>query len=375
MRKKKVIEYIWTLNDGGAETLVKDYALLLDKNKFEVIVLTNVINKETANYKILKENGIRVVSLYKKWNVLSKVVFSLFNDFYIKYRLRSFLRKEKPDCIHSHLAVLNYLANVSDELKEVNLLYTCHSKPEKFFSVDTNAKERNAAIKLVKNNGLRFIALHNDMKNELNGLFGVQNTSVIRNGINFDRFINTQRNREYQRELGIPKDAFVLGSVGRFEKVKNHDFIIDVFIELTSKRNNAFLLLVGDGSERKRIEERINGAGICDRVIILSNRTDIPELLKCMDCFILPSIYEGLGIAFIEAQISGVPCVVSDRIPHEAYISNSYQALPLDKSFIDDWVTAILNPTNNAKIVVDKNEYDMKNEIKKLEELYLLKDE
>lgn len=371
MKKKKVIEYIWTLNDGGAETLVKDYALLLDKNKFEVIVLTNVINKETANYKILKENGITVISLYKKWNVFSKMVFSLLNDSYIKIRLSRFLRKEKPDCIHAHLAVLKYLVSVSEELNEVNLLYTCHSTPEKFFSAETNLKERNAAIKLVKNNGLRFIALHNDMKNELNRLFGVKNTSVIRNGINFERFINVQKNNEYQRELGIPPHAFVLGNIGRFEKVKNHDFIIDVFIELTSKQNNAFLLLVGDGSERKRIEERITSMGISDRVIILSNRTDIPELLKCMDCFILPSLYEGLGIAFIEAQISEIPCVVSDRIPNEAYISNAYQVLSLDKSSINDWVAAILKPTNNAKIVVNKNEYDMKNEIRKLEELYL----
>ena len=370
MKKKKVIEYIWTLNDGGAETLVKDYALLLDKNKFEVIVLTNVINKETANLRVLKENNIRIISIYKKWNLFSKIAYIFFNDYVIKRKLKQIIKAEKPDCIHAHLAVLKYLDSIKNELKGIKLIYTCHSNPAKVFMDDSKAIEKEAALDLVKNNQLLFVALHSQMKDELNSIFDVDNTVVIRNGINCCRFSNCPTKEECRIKIGITENSFVLGHIGRFSKVKNHKLIIDVFQGLKKIQDNSFLLLVGDGEEKTEITQYIQDIGLSDSVMILSNRTDVPELLRCMDCFIFPSLYEGLGIAIIEAQISGLPCVVSNHIPKEAFVSNSYQVLSLESSTINDWVHAILNPINNAEIVIDKSEYDLNRGIKRLEELY-----
>ena len=102
----------------------------------------------------------------------------------------------------------------------------------------------------------------------------------------------------------------------------------------------------------------------------LISRDDIPHLLKAMDVFILPSRFEGLGIVLIEAQVSGLPCVVSDRVPEEAYQSPSITRLSLDDG-TELWVEALLDPKGNIERYGDLNDYDMRRVIRELEQLYL----
>ena len=107
-----------------------------------------------------------------------------------------------------------------------------------------------------------------------------------------------------------------------------------------------------------------------DKVRLLVSRDDIPELLKAMDVFILPSRFEGLGIVLIEAQASGLPCVVSKAIPQEAFQSERITRLDLNDP-IDVWVDSLLEPKGNIERYGDIRNYDMKKEIRRLEELYL----
>ena len=369
MARCKVIEYLeGSLSDGGAETLVKDYVLFLDKERFEPIVLVDWIFTDSANYKRLKDSGIQIVSLYKRYSIFYRAVNKFFREQYIDFKLKRILKKLKPDVIHIHLSALHHIEKIANELKDVRLFYTCHSTPSAFF--DDDEREDNAAKYLIANNDLRLIALHDDMKEELDERFSVSNTVVVKNGINLDSYRHPAINKnEMRKSLRISDDAFVVGHVGRFSPEKNHRFIIEVFSLLLQKEPKAFLLLIGTGDERESIEGLIKEKGIEERVLILSSRTDIPELLNAMDVFVLPSLYEGLPVSLIEAQASGKRCIVSDNINSSAFVSNLVVPLPLrDK---EKWCDAILGRIESPGYEDRLLEYDISKEIKKLERLYM----
>lgn len=126
-------------------------------------------------------------------------------------------------------------------------------------------------------------------------------------------------NRSVTREsLGIPENVRVIGHVGGLYEEKNHQFILKLFSQLNDDR---YLLLVGAGPLRKKLEEQAVALGIEDRVIFTGARNDVPNLLSLMDVFLFPSIFEGLGLSLVEAQASGKYCVISDTIPRDATIN------------------------------------------------------
>jgi len=128
--------------------------------------------------------------------------------------------------------------------------------------------------------------------------------------------------------LGV-EDRIVIGHVGRFHPQKNHEFLLDVFAEYHRRDPRAVLLLVGDGPLRSSIEATVGRLGLGGDVIMTGVRPDIPDLLQAMDMFLFPSLYEGLGIALVEAQASGLPCIASDCIPSEARLTDLLVFVPL----------------------------------------------
>ena len=161
-----VFEYVGSLGDGGAETLVKDYALLLDKKLFQVKVLTIFPAKGiTSNERILMENHIPIISLYKHNNLFIKVLRKLLKNVIDSWMLKILITRHSPSVIHVHMANLYALKPISSFLKsrDVKLFYTCHSLPEKFLG--TGKEKEKASVKtLIQNNSMQLIALHKDMK-------------------------------------------------------------------------------------------------------------------------------------------------------------------------------------------------------------------
>lgn len=122
-------------------------------------------------------------------------------------------------------------------------------------------------------------------------------------------------------EWGIPAGALVLGHVGRFDAQKNHVFLIEIAREVARLVPRMRLLLVGDGPLRPQIERWAAELGLGGEVLFAGARPDIPRLMRgAMDVFLFPSLYEGLGLVLVEAQASGLPCVISDAIPSEAVV-------------------------------------------------------
>jgi glycosyltransferase involved in cell wall biosynthesis len=121
--------------------------------------------------------------------------------------------------------------------------------------------------------------------------------------------------------LSIPESAFVLGHVGRMVPEKNHAFLIDLAADLCRRLPEAYLLLVGDGSMRHRLEDQVRSLGLTQKVLFTGFRDDIAEILQgAMDLFLFPSSYESAGMALVEAQAAGLPCLITDTIPEEVVI-------------------------------------------------------
>jgi glycosyltransferase involved in cell wall biosynthesis len=368
--KTKLVEFIGRIQDGGAETLVKDYALMLDKEKFDVVVLCEDYKENSSVYKTLRENNVNIVAMYEKSFFVNKVLARILGRKYVAQLLKKALKEIRPDVIHTHLEMLEILYYARECLDGVRLFFTCHNPPQKLIG-DERPGERDACRYLLDHNDLHIIALHEDMAKEIEEMFDIKGVSVIRNGVDFDKFRKVDITKEEKRkELNIPQDAYVIGQVGRFAYQKNPEFTVDVFRELLKKRPDSYLLLIGRGKQEAQLRKQIADYGIEDHAKLLIARTDIPELLKAMDVFVLPSRFEGFGIVLIEAQVSGLPCVVSDNVPVQVYQSREITALSLDDP-IDQWVDALLNPSGNIKEFGDINNYDMSKEIRNLEALYL----
>ncbi len=368
--KHNIAEFIGTISDGGAETLVKDYAFLLDKDIFNVFVIVLRRTRDAANDALLSQSNAEIIEIFKRNDFLSKVIQKLNRWWYLPYRLEKLLKERNIEALHIHLSLLKYISPIRKKIKNVKLFYTCHSEPKRFIGKSVPAEYR-AAKKLIKDNHLQLIALHDEMREEINSIFEIDNTVVIRNGIDFNRFKAIKETREeIRKSLKIPQDAFVLGHIGRFSDYKNHTFLIDVFSEVYKENKNAFLLLIGAGELLNNIKTKIDKYGLKNRVMILSHRSDIPQLLRAMDVFVFPSLFEGLGIVLIEAQALGLRCIVSDVVPKEAFQTELAVPVSLNKS-PERWAEIILDNSIKGTVNGNINDYDMNKEIKRLEKLYL----
>lgn len=146
-----------------------------------------------------------------------------------------------------------------------------------------------------------------------------KNYTYLPNSVDLNPFVikSIEDDGSLKEVLKIPKNSKIVGHIGRYGKAKNHEFIITMFNNLLQKRKDVYLVLVGDGATRSKIEEKIKKMGIVDHVKVLGLRKDIADLMNIMDVFILPSLYEGFGIVLLEAQASGLPCIVSENVQAE----------------------------------------------------------
>ncbi len=152
---------------------------------------------------------------------------------------------------------------------------------------------------------------------------------------------------QVRRDLGLGED-FTLGLTARFAPAKNHEFLLEVFARVCDRLPRARLLLVGDGPLRQDLERKIRDLGLQDRVILTGVRTDVPALLQAMDAFVMPSRYEGLGLAVVEAQAAGLPCFISNFVPIECKKTDLVRQLPLDAS-PETWAEEILKARGNVR--------------------------
>lgn len=198
--------------------------------------------------------------------------------------------------------------------------------------------------------------------------------TLIPNAIEIDKFkFNIDVRNQYRMEYGL-QDKFVIGHVGRFNEQKNHKFIINVFAEVCRQRSDAVLLLVGAGELQNKVSEQAKSLGVLDKVIMVGQRRDANCFMQAMDVLLFPSLYEGLGMVLIEAQVSGLNVISSDRVPiNETNVTPCIKYVSIDD--YSPWVKLIDEIDTRGRCDMSSSVaargYELKSAALNLKKLYL----
>ncbi|BFK82361.1 hypothetical protein I3900191A7_25060 [Clostridium baratii] len=353
--KIKICHFVNGIVNGGVErVLINYFSNIEDRYKYELHIVTQG-NSDSKCLREFQKMGFKIHTVTRKKDSLYKN----YKD------IRNILKNTKFDIIHAHMSSTNffplfysYLSGVKIRISHSHLVMPNISKLEKLyikagklFDTDRFACSREAAI----------------------SLFNTENNVIIlNNAINLEDFRYRQEIRNnYRNQLKIEEDEVVIGHVGRFVEQKNHKFIIEVFNELVKRNNRYKLILIGIGELKEEIKERVKKLDIEKNILFLDSRNDVNNVMQAMDIFILPSLFEGLGIVLIEAQSIGLKCFASDNIPKEVKVTENIRLLKLDKKIWINEIEKISNYEINSFIEEISNKgFNIKIEAKKLDNLY-----
>lgn len=332
----KILYVIHSLPVGGAEKVAVDYLLEL-KNRGEEVALLEFSHSNSFLSEQLKQADIPVYTLLKT-SLIERLRYRFFPSSYVS-RFNRFITDIKPEAIHFQ-TIYRYMEKMNFPLSRC--AFTFHARVDRAFNIGSWVKP---LFERLSKTNLQFVAISSMVEKDIRALLSQAQIQMIPNGINISK-IKEQMGQGacVREELGFNKDSFVLGQVGRFNKVKNHLHTIDVFNIIARRRDNAILVLVGSGSsdEEKVIKERIDSYHLHDKVRILGERRDSTRIMTCFDALIQPSFSESFSLVLIEAQACGVKCVASDAIPPEIICNKNCRQLSLNDSK-EKWADAILD--------------------------------
>jgi len=200
--------------------------------------------------------------------------------------------------------------------------------------------------------------------------------NILNNAIDTAQFAFRAEKRRLAREgLGYGEELFVIGHVGRFADVKNHSFLLDIFQCIHQRCGDARLLLVGDGELRKAMEEKAAALGLAHQICFTGVREDVADLMQAMDILTFPSKFEGLPVTLVEAQTSGLPCVISDRVPEDTVITTGLVKTLSLESPPSVWAEEILSLRGKQRRdhsrEVTESGFDIHETARWLEEFYI----
>lgn len=358
----RILYFGLSTNLGGIETYLNKLANNIDKNKFQLNFLVSGNPENHCFYEELIANGSRFFSVTpRKENVL-------------KYRadLIDILTNERIDIIHCNMNSLSNITPITLGLK-FNKPVIVHSRNGKLSRIKFKTKllhEFNT-FRLPKKSVIKLAV--SDIAGKW--MFGKSaQFTVINNGVNInDHKYNDVARKNIRKKLGIEDDYCVV-HVGAFRNQKNHFFLLDVFHQIKKLKPKSKLILVGSGRLKEGILEKANKLEIKNSVIMVGNTSDVSDYLSAGDAFLFPSFFEGFPNAVLEAQTSGLPCLISDTITTEVLINRNCINYSLNKS-AEDWAKKIIElPNLSNRIVgadnVNKQGFSVKDEITKIEEIY-----
>ena len=204
------------------------------------------------------------------------------------------------------------------------------------------------------------------------------NVFIMHNAIDCEKFRFRPEVRErLRKEMGL-EGKFVIGHVGRFERQKNHEFLIEVFAECKKEIDSCILLLIGEGSLRSKIEKKVVEKGLKNSIIFLTKRNDMEYLYQVMDLFVLPSLYEGLPVSCLEAQVNGLECIVSRTVTDELKkqtIGSIITMLPLEKKVWKQNIVSCKIRQTSISQHINNDNYDINLQSCRLHSFYTGKNE
>lgn len=354
-----IAQVVGKMLNGGVEAVVMNYYRHIDRSKVQFDFIVDEDSTYIPRREIESLGGrIFIIPPYQKINKYIPALIKLFKE--NNYKI-----------VHSHINTLSVFPLYAAKKAGVPIRIA-HNH-----STAAPGEWKKNILKYTLRPFAKVYATHYAACSRYAGewLFGKKSmergeVTVFNNAIDLDKFKYDENVRnEVRKELGL-EGKFVIGHVGRFCYQKNQEFLVDVFEEVYKQNSNAVLMLVGDGTDRKKIEEKVRK--LRGEVILLGNRTDVYRLYWAMDVFVLPSRYEGLGIVVIEAQTAGLPCVVSDAVPSEAKILEGTEMLNLEKP--KEWAEQILErervPKKDTTEAIQRAGFDIACEKERLQQFY-----
>ena len=372
----RVCQVLHGIVGGGSEQVVLNYCSRMSDIHFDLLY------QYEPNPQILErfnEAGINCIQIPDKVHHPLKHLWTMFRIF----------RKGRYDVVHSHLdwymnsyvCFLAMLAGVKKRIAHHHQAYTAQEpvKGSKTRLVSPPNHLVKNFLCVVVRIPCKLFATHWLACGEAAAINGWGKSAVkkgkvtiLPNAIDPERFkFNEKQRNEVRARYGISDDAFVVGHVGRFFPQKNHEFLIDIFAELHKQMANAKLLLLGKGPLQEHIQQKVEKLGLSRCVIFAGLQRDPASFYTAMDVFCFPSLWEGLPLTLVEAQYSGLPCVMSDAVPKETAITDNAFPLPIDD--VKPWCEKIssLNVVANRENPQIKNErFDVRKCYKMLESLY-----
>lgn len=375
----RIIQFIDSMYTGGAETSVCNCALEMKRKGLDVSVLCFSIRRGTSNEERLEQADVPTIFIAEA--ILKRLHLFRFHDNLLRIPIqilfsvpffRAIMKCEKPDVLHMHLDALLFYPFIPRMIRKRSCaLWTIHSEPDVYLKKGVLAFFRRNILK--HNPQIIILTLDSAGQEYLKKYHFRNQSKIVKNGISIQRFTSVSSNRKIVRSaLKVCEDAFVIGHVGRFgnaESIKNQKFLVDLFIKLHAIEPRAILLLVGGGRPSSELNDKIDSDSIRNHVIVLSNRSDIPDLMGVMDVFVLPSKYEGFPMTLIEAQAAGLRCVVSDTVTRETALTEKMSFLPLDVGE-DVWIDTILHGARTEKPRGSLEKYDIECIVDNLANLY-----
>ena len=362
----RVLMVVGNLECGGAESLVMNLFRNIDR---EQIMFDFVVHSDNDGFfgKEVKELGGKIYYFPK---------YKIFNG--IKYRKcwKKFFKEHKDEyqIIHTHHS--SSVAMILKIAKKFGLYAIAHSH-----SAGWDKSLMGLGNRLLSH-GTRKVADHFFACSYEAAVaqFGKKvaddksRCEIIANGIPVNKYVyNPVTRKKIRKELGLNEDVHIYGHVGRFVYAKNHQFLLKVFSEIVKKDPTSKLLLVGDGTLKESIINEAKNLGVFDQLLMPGLKSNVNDYLQAMDYFIFPSHFEGLGIALVEAQASGLRCMKSDVIPNEVDVSDLIEASSLNDS-PSTWAKKITEKIDysrqNMAEIIKKSGFDIVDSANRLSEFY-----
>lgn len=357
IRVAQIIGKMWA---GGVEAMIFNYYKKIDKAKVQFDFFYEADSTMEPPQELI-ELGARFYCLppYQRiWEYIPA--------------LRKYLRENQYQIVHSHLNTMSVfpLYAAYREGVPVRIAHN-HSVPA------GNEWKRNA-LKYFLRMGAKLFPTDYFACSEKTGrwLFGNETfnegkVTVIKNAIDFSRFRDREQRQTLMERYGLD-GKFVVGHVGRFTYAKNHMFLLEIFREILKLEPSAVLLLVGDGELHDQIVKKVTEYDLTDR-IILAGQTAAPEIFySVFDVVVVPSVFEGLSMTTIEAQVSETPVVISEAVPQEAVIAEmGCQYLRLSDA-PEAWARRAVEVAKMpVKLAPESGQYDIESAAPVLTEWYM----
>ena len=329
--KLRILHLITRLPVGGAERLLVDVVRGLDRSRFESIVCCIQDRGELAAE--LEASGIAV-------HCLERMRSKRF-DWRAVGDLARLMREQRIDVVHSHLYHANLYGRLAAWRAGIPSVASVHN------TYTRRKFHREFLNRLLSRGSARVVAVSEDVRRDLIRYDGIaeEKITVIHNGIDVGRVQTAVTRQEARARLGIDGDPIVLGCVARLEEQKGHRFLLEALALLNAPPGGAprfRAVLAGDGRLRADLENRAAALGVAPCTMFLGTRHDIPEILKALDICVMPSLWEGLSVAMLEAMAAGLPLVISDVSGVSQVVGNNEYGLKVPVGDVNELARTLL---------------------------------